>query len=161
MGNFSIDNSKRKVSDINKNIESKQSELKQLEKNKKELLDAATDIQGANVDKKTKRLVMEKINSGLEDNSEKGKELSEEMKDDFKNIESIRQDATDSAQSNLEQRKGLEKKKELLDKVGLGKHIDSAINELDENKTQIDELQKSLQEAEKKATSISSKLSSL
>lgn len=161
MAGFRIEDKKNKVSDIKKNIETKKGELEQLENRKQELLDAGTDMQGSEIDEDSQATIMELINGALEDNAEKGKELSSEMNRDLESIEGMKQETQDSVKSNESQRKSIESKKALLDKFGIGKKLESAISELDANRGQLDSLNDSLIETEKELSDVSAKLGML
>lgn len=161
MANFSIDKTKDKISDVKRNLDTKKGELEQLETKKNSLLDAASDIQASNIDEETQRTVMELINESLEETSEKGAELSNEMSADFESIESMKQEAQESMESNQQERASLEQKKALLDKMGLGGKLEESICELDSNRHELTDLTLSLAETEKELSAVSSKLDML
>ena len=161
MAGISLDRNKGKVSDIKQNIESKKGELSQLEENKQKLLEAGTDIQASDIDEDVQKILMEKINQSLEENSEKGEQLSQEMNTDVKDLESMKQEVDESKKSNEQERSKLEKKKELLDKVGLGGSLEEAISELNNNYMNLEDFQASLTETQKELNSVSQRLSSL
>lgn len=161
MANFSIDKTKDKISDVKRNLDTKKGELEQLETKKNSLLDAASDIQASNIDEETQRTVMELINESLEETSEKGAELSNEMSADFESIESMKQEAQESMESNQQERASLEQKKSLLDKMGLGGKLEESISELDSNRQELTDLTSSLAETEKELSAVSSKLDML
>ena len=60
---YDLKRNRGKVSEIRQNIESKKSELAQLEMQKTELLDAVMDVQGAELDDKVKTEVKDAINN--------------------------------------------------------------------------------------------------
>lgn len=161
MANFSIDKTKDKISDVKRNLDTKKGELEQLETKKNSLLDAASDIQASNIDEETQRTVMGLINESLEETSEKGAELSNEMSADFESIESMKQETQESMESNQQERASLEQKKALLDKMGLGGKLEESISELDSNKQKLTDLTSSLAETEKELSAVSSKLDML
>ena len=161
MAGFRIDDKRNKVSDIKKNIETKKGELEQLENHKQELLDAGTDMQGSEIDEDVQATLMELINGALEDNAEKGRELSNEMNSDLDSLEDMKQETQESVKSNESQRKSLESKKALLDKFGIGGKLEGAISELDTNMGQLEDLNDSLIETEKELSDVSAKLGML
>lgn len=161
MGNFSLDRSKGKVSDIKQNIENKKGELAQLEENKQKLLDAGTDIQGADIDENVQNQIMQEINRALEDNAEKGKELSDEMNEDAKDLEDLKQETQASMESNKTEREKLQEKQSVLDKIGLGGSLDDALTELDDNMGDLTEFQESLIETERDMDETAKRLSML
>ncbi len=161
MAKFNLDRNKGKVSDIKQNIDTKKSELAQLEENKQKLLEAGTDIQGSDIDEDAQRTIMQEINRALEENAEKGQELSDEMNADAKDLEDLKQETQDSMESNKSEREKLEKKQAILDKIGLGRTLDDALTELDDNMTDLNEFQESLIETEKEMDETAKKLSML
>lgn len=120
---YSIDKTKHGVKDISKRIENKKNELSGLEKNKKELLEAGREVQGANLDANIVKTVMDAINSELDNNAERGKELSAEMNNDLSSLEDMKENTQDSIEENSKKQKSLEGKQKLLDKFGLGKKL--------------------------------------
>lgn len=160
-GKFNIENTKNVVSDIKGNIDTKKKELSDLEKVKEELLEAGTEIQGANIGEKAVEVAMDGINRELEANAEKGKELSDEMKGDLDMLEEKKQETQDAISENADLKTKLEKKQQLLDKIGMGANLDSEISELDDNAMNLDSLNQSLIDAQKELTNVSYKLGSL
>lgn len=157
----SIDKVKDRQSEIKQNLETKKGELSELEEQKQALLESGTEVQDSDIDDDVKRKVMDLINQELEDNSEKGQELSVEMGDDFSSLEDAKEEVSEMSEGTEQERRKLEQKKSLLEKFGLGKNIDSAFSELDDSQTRLDELRNSLLEDEKALTEVSHKLSSL
>ncbi len=161
MVNFSIDKVKDKQGDVKRNIETKKGELSQLEKRKEELLDSGIDIQDSDMDEATKRLVMEQINQAIEENSEKGKELSSEMNGDVDSLKELKDDVERMSESTEQERKKLERKKSILEKFGLGKNLDSAFQKMEESESNLESLNGSLLQDEKELSEISQRLSML
>lgn len=159
--NFNVEKTKDKVSDVKRNLDVKKRDLEQLESQKQALLDAVTDIQASDIDEDTQRTVMDLINQSLEETAEKGSELSQEMTADFENIENMKQETQASIESNQKEKSGLERKKALLDKMGLGDKLEESIHELDDNKQILTDLNLSLAETEKELNAVSAKLDML
>lgn len=158
---INLDRNKGRVSDIKQNIENKKGELTKLEENKEKLIEAGTDIQASDIDENVKKQILQELNLALEDNAEKGQDLSNEMNDDANDLEKMKQETLDSMGSNDEERKKIEQKKALLDRVGLGSSLDDALSELDDNKKDLEEFNESLIETEKEMHEVSQKLSLL
>lgn len=156
-----IDKVKDKQSDVKRNLDTKKKELSQLEERKQALLDSGMDVQNSDMDESTKRLVMEQINQALEENSEKGKEFSSEMTDDLMSLEDMKQEVSEMTESTEQERRNLEQKKSILDKFGLGKNIDSAISEMDDSKSQLEDVHGNLIETEREVSDIARQLNSL
>lgn len=83
------------------------------------------------------------------------------MNGDANDLEKMKQETLDSMGSNDEERKKIEQKKALLDRVGLGSSLDDALSELDDNKKDLEEFNESLIETEKEMHEVSRKLSLL
>ncbi len=161
MAGRNIDRIKDTQKDAQRNLETKKGELSQLEERKRALLESGMDIQNSEMDDDSKKVVMELLNNALEENSEKGEELSREMNDDFANLENAKQELAEMSESTDEERRKLEGKKSVLDKFGLGGKIDDAIGKMDDSKQQLEGVRESLVETEKELSNISSKLNSL
>lgn len=147
------------IKEIQNKIEAKKSESSGLEKNKQELLDAMTNIEGAKLDEKTVEIVREAINSALEANSEKGQEMSDEMGEDIKKLEGMKQDTMDSLSDAQKQKDSIQRKQKLLDKFGLGGYLEGANKELDSNMQDLSEMNDEAVEAMNEAMKVAQKLS--
>lgn len=161
MGNHSIDRVKEKQNDIKRNIEQKKDELNQLEQRKQSLLDSGTNIQNSDMDDETIKVVMELINQELEENSEMGKELSNEMQNDLSFLTEMKYEVNEMKESTEKNLNNLEQKKSILDKFKRANNIDSAISEMEDSKVQLDELNNNLIDTEKDLTETSQRLGML
>ena len=149
------------IKELRGKIETKKGELSKLEEQKKELLDAVTDVYGAKVDEKTKQQVHAAINRSLEANSNKGKEISREMNTELSSLENIRQETQESMNETNDQKKKIERKQKLLERFGLGGSLDSAVSELNNNIQELGELDREAIEAMSEAEKVSQKLGML
>lgn len=161
MGSHSIDKVKDKQCDVKRNIDTKKSELSQLEQRKQSLLDSGTEVQNSNMDDEIKKQVMELINGELEMNSDKGKELSSKMQDDLQSLTEMKIEVSEMLESTEDNRQKLEQKKSILDKFGLGKNIDSAISDMSSSENQLNELGDSLLGTEEELNDTSQRLNML
>lgn len=161
MGSHSIDKVKDKQCDVKRNIDTKKSELSQLEQRKQSLLDSGTEVQNSNMDDEIKKQVMELINGELEMNSDKGKELSSKMLDDLQSLTEMKIEVSEMLESTEDNRQKLEQKKSILDKFGLGKNIDSAISDMSSSENQLNELGDSLLGTEEELNKTSQRLNML
>lgn len=158
---YSIDKLKDKQNDVKRNIETKKGELHKLEDRKKALLESGMDIQNSNMDEKSKKVIMELINEELDENSEKGEKLADDMQEDLDLLTEIKDNVAEMRESTEQERKKLEQKKSILDKFGSSKKIDDAISEMNDSTVQLDSFNQSLLEDEKELNNTSKKLNSL
>ena len=158
---YNIDKTKSKISEIKKNIETKKGELSNLEKNKQELLDAGMSVQGADLDEKVQKKVMDAINNALEANAEKGQELSSELNENMSDLENMKQDTQKSLDSSKSEEAKIEQKKALLDKLGLGHSLEKGITDLEMNQKELSDLNKELIDAQREISNTSTKLNLL
>lgn len=158
---YNVEKTKNKIGEIKKNIEAKNSELSNLEKNKQELLDAGMSVQGADLDEKVQKTVMDAINNALEANAEKGQELSSELNENMSNLEDMKQNTQNSLESSKSEEARLEQKKALLDKLGLGQHLERGISDLKNNQRKLGDINKELIEAQREISNASKKLNLL
>ena len=161
MAKVNLERNKGKVIDIKGNTDTKKNELEKLETNKQEIHDAITDIQGADIDENSQKIIMQDLNRRLEENAEKGKELADEMNADAKILGELKEEAQTSMDSNTSEREKLEKKQAIVEKIGLGGIFEGALTELDNNMTDLQEYQESLMETEKELDETAKKLSML
>ena len=110
---YNVEKTKNKIGEIKKNIETKKGELSNLEKNKQELLDAGVSVQGADLDEKVQKTVMDAINNALEANAEKGQELNSELSENMSDLESLKQNTQNSLESAKSEKAKIEHKKAL------------------------------------------------
>lgn len=158
---FSLDKNRNKVNDIKKNIEIKKGEANNLEKSKQETQKMGMDIQSSNLDEKTKKKVMEGITEEYEKISENAKEVADEMRADIADIESLKQETQEAMESSETEKKKIEGKKAILEKIGLGKGLESSINELSDHQKDLDTFSATLSETGKELDSIHQKLTML
>ena len=76
MAGFSIEKSKQKITELQKEVGEKKEEFQNLETSKQELLSAITELSGANISEETKQKSVEDLNAELRNVSEQGQELS-------------------------------------------------------------------------------------
>lgn len=158
---YSIDKLKDKQNDVKRNIETKKGELHKLEDRKEALVESGMDIQNSNMDEKSKKVIMELINEELDENSEKGEELADDMQEDLDVLTEIKDNVAEMRESTEQEQKKLEQKKSILDKFGSSKKIDDAISEMNDSTVQLDSFNQSLLEDEKELNNTSKKLNSL
>ena len=155
---YNVEKTKNKIGEIKKNIETKKGELSNLEKNKQELLDAGVSVQGADLDEKVQKTVMDAINISLEANAEKGQELNSELSENMSDLESLKQNTQNSLESAKSEKAKIEHKKALLDKLGLGQHLERGISDLENNQKELGDINKELIDAQREISATSTKL---
>lgn len=105
--------------------------------------------------------VMDAINNALEANAEKGQELSSELNENMSNLEDMKQNTQNSLESSKSEEARLEQKKALLDKLGLGQHLERGISDLKNNQRKLGDINKELIEAQREISNASKKLNLL
>ena len=137
---YDVSKSKDGIKEIKANLEKKRGELSKLEEQKRELLEAVTDVEGTKIDDSTKRIIEDSLKNSLEANKQKGGELSDELGKEMKRMEAIKQDAMESISDASDQRSSLMKKKDLLERFGIGKMLDGATKKLNENIKELEDV---------------------
>lgn len=161
MAKFNIDSSKGKVTDIKGNIDTKKKELSDLEKKKQQLIDGRLELDDAHMDEETQRIVAEGLAKAREKITERGKELSSELDSDASMLEEMAQETDDVKSDTDAQRKKTEQKKALLDKVGLGAPLESAINKMADSSAQLSDLRSSITETSQDVRNLQTQLGNL
>lgn len=162
MSNFNIERSKSEVQEVKKEIVEKKEYAMQLENNKQNILDMGSSIQGSdNLDDKTQRKIMDYINQELEANSEKAKDAANELNEQQQKLNEVREKTEDSITENESETKKIQQKKSLLDKFGLGKGMENAINELENNKQELGDLKEFVTESDQELSKVSAKLNTI
>lgn len=158
---YSVEKTKNKIGEIKKNIETKKGELSNLEKNKQELLEAGMSIQGADLDAKVQKTVMDAINNALEANAEKGQELNNELNENMSDLEDMKQNTQNSLESSKSEKTKLEQKKAMLDKIGGGRFLEKGISDLESNQKELGDINKELTNAQREISNTAQKLALL
>ena len=158
---FSLDKGKNQVKDIQKNIEKKKGESESLERSKEEILRQGMEIQGSNLEEGSKKTAMEGVNLELTNISERGKEIADEMNADFTELETLRENTQTSLESNQEESKKLEQKKEFPSKFGLGKGLESSLDGLADSRKSLEDFFQTVNETRKDLETVQHKLGNL
>lgn len=159
MSNFNINESKQKINEVKKEIIKKKEYASQLEKNKMDIINAETSVQGCEeLDDSVQRKILECINNELEVNSEKAKEASDELGEQLDILTEEREKTEDSIAENESESKKLEETKNNLSKFGLGKSMENAIGELEKNRKELGDLKEFIIESEHELSDVSNKL---
>lgn len=158
---YSIDRSRGKVSDIQRNIENKRSEANALEENKQELLDSRIEIEDSDLDENVQRRLVQEIANALQENREKAQEISDEMNADVADIEEMKQEAQVSMESNVSVRASLERKKQLLDRFNAGSSLDAGLVDLEDNRMDLEGFMDSLIDTGKELDDLARRLSTI
>ena len=158
---YSIDKTKSKIAEIKQKLESKKSEMANLEYKKRELIEAGMEVQGSKLDEHTQGTLMDSISQSLDANAKRGQELSKEMGENLKNLEEHRQETQESIESNQKTMASMERKKAALDKFGLGSAMDKGLSALQENRKDLAEVEKELADTQKSIFDLSAKASML
>lgn len=137
---YDMSKNKESIKEIKSKLESKKGELSKLEEQKQELLGAITELSGLNLDEKSKKVINDSLKQALEKNKEKGSEISDQMGEDIKSLETIKQDTQESMDSATHEKSSIEKKKKLLDRFGIGGALDSATGEINQNIKELGEI---------------------
>lgn len=154
---YSIEKSKGRISEIKKKLETKKGELAELEQNKRELMEAGTELGGSNLDERTQGVMMDSIDQSLDANAQRGQELSGEMNADLQDLEAMRQETQESMESNEQETAKAERLKGLLDKFGIGGAMDKGLSALSENRQELADVEQELANAQQEIFDLSTK----
>lgn len=161
MSKYNIDAQKGKVIDIKGNIDSKQKELNELDKRKKDVLEGRMESEAANLDEEAQRELIEGFQKARDEISERGKELSSELDSDSSMLEEMAQETDEVKSDNDAQLKKTEQKKAFLDKIGLGTPLENAINKMTDSNAQLTDLRSSISEASQEVRNLQTQLGNL
>lgn len=137
---YDLRKNREKVKEIKTNLETKKNKIDQLESNKKQLVEAVMELSNMKITDQSKQIITESINSAIEQNKEKGLEVSNEIGQDLKDIESIKQDTMESLKDANIEKSNIDKKKNMLNKFGMGGALDKASGEIQSNISELNEL---------------------
>ena len=161
MAGFSIEKSKQKITDLQKEVWEKKEKLQNLETSKQELLSTITELSGANISEETKEKSIEALNAELSKVSEQGQELSDEVGEKTKEYEAEMQEVQEVSESNAEKQEGLRDKKAILTHFNMGELMDSSMRELENEEKQLGELKETIIEAREESENLAKRASLL
>ena len=154
MAGFSIEKSKQKITELQKEVGEKKEEFQNLETSKQELLSAITELSGANISEETKQKSVEDLNAELRNVSEQGQELSDEVGEKTKEYEAEMQEVQEVSESNAEKQESLRDKKSILTHFNMGELMDSSMRELENEEKQLGELKETIIEAREESENL-------
>ena len=161
MAGFSIEKSKQKITELQKEVGEKKEEFQNLETSKQELLSAITELSGANISEETKQKSVEDLNAELRNVSEQGQELSDEVGEKTKEYEAEMQEVPEVSESNAEKQESLRDKKSILTHFNMGELMDSSMRELENEEKQLGELKETIIEAREESENLAKSASLL
>ncbi len=161
MAGFSIEKSKQKITELQKEVGEKKEEFQNLETSKQELLSAITELSGANISEETKQKSVEDLNAELRNVSEQGQELSDEVGEKTKEYEAEMQEVQEVSESNAEKQESLRDKKSILTHFNMGELMDSSMRELENEEKQLGELKETIIEAREESENLAKRASLL
>jgi len=161
MAGFSIEKSKQKITELQKEVGEKKEEFQNLETSKQELLSAITELSGANISEETKQKSVEDLNAELRNVSEQGQELSDEVGEKTKEYEAEMQEVQEVSESNAEKQESLRDKKSILTHFNMGELMDSSMRELENEEKQLGELKETIIEAREESENLAKSASLL
>lgn len=148
---------KGEVKEIKKNIEMQKGEVGKLEEQKQVLVEAMMEVEGSNIDVDAKQVIHEAVNAAIEKNREKGKEISNNLGQEIKTLESNKQESQESMSDAKNEKKKLEQRKKLLDRFGIGGTLDSGISKLEANIQEIEGINEEIIQAMQELSQVSGK----
>lgn len=131
--NFSIEQSKDKISEIKRTIETKKGQLDDLKKQKEALLEARTSIESedSNLDSSVRETIIGSINVTYEQFEQKVHDVSKDANKNLQEIEKIREDVDADIESATEEQGKLNRTQALLNKFGLGGALEKSVSNID------------------------------
>lgn len=161
MAGFSIEKSRKHLSELNKEVNKKKATVERLETSKDEVITARTEIEGSDISEESKEVIAKALEAKREQISEQGKEVGSELGQDLKEIEAEKQEIQEAQDSNKTQQKNLEARKAVLEKIGMGGLMEDAIGQLESEEKQLDSTMESAIELGKEAENTTRKADAL
>lgn len=161
MAGYSIEKSRKHLSELSKEVNQKKAMVEQLHTSKEEVITARTEIEGSGISEESKEVIVKNLEARREQISEQGRELGSEIGQDLKEIEDEKQDIQEAQDSNKTQQKNLEAKKSVLEKIGMGGILEGAIEQLQNEEKQLDGTMESAIEIGKEADDAARKADAL
>ena len=154
MSEYIIDKVKIKKSEIKKNLEIKNEQAFDLERTKKNLMEAGFGILDSHVDKNVQDAVMQQVNNGLREVKKQANDLRNEMIGDFNSLQEIKEKTREALEDNKNETAKLKIKKELLDKVKLGGVLEDAISKMEDNYKDLEDVSNDIVQTEQEMQKI-------
>lgn len=161
MAKFNIESTKSKVKDIQGNIDSKKTEMNNLEQRKQEIMDAHNEVDNSNMDERTQKVVFEGLAEERQKVSEKAEGLSKELDGDVSMLEEMAQEVDETTSDTEAQKQKLEQLKSSLDLVGLGSGVEAGISEVNDSLANLQDLRTNIAEVSQAARNLKTQLGNL
>lgn len=140
MSGFSMERSKRRVSELKEKTEKDKIEVENLERGKSELLNARTEMEGADISEGAKEKIAEALNEQRERISEEAESKSDEIGNTLKEFEEEIERIQEVGENTKEEEKKLGDRRAVLEHIKMGGIMDKAIAELAEESARMEEL---------------------
>ncbi len=162
MAKMNLEKTKSEMQGLTKSIEQRKEKLSDLEASKQEAIDIRMSLEKADGLDEGIRASLERGMSEMRSEvTEKGEKESESMGEEISRLEEMREELDRSLEENQRQASRLESGKKTLDKVGLGGNIEQMIDNLDQNRSDLESVKEELIDIQRNAEEVSSKLSML
>lgn len=157
MTSFNLEKTGQKINETKRSIGMEKVQVENLTETKEQTLTAISELQGADISEEAKESAIGALNAKLEQVSEQGDKVSDELGEHLSELEDTKQEIQETIDSNQDQQKKLEQKKALLEKIGMGETMDKTLDILDNESNQLDNLLADTIEAMKEANEASMK----
>lgn len=159
MSGYSIEKSKKHVNELNEKTEKDKIEVENLEQGKNEIIDARTEIEGADISGEAKEKIAEVLGEEGERLSETAKDKSDEIGNTLKEFEEEIQHIQEANENTKAEEKKLRDRKAVLEHIKMGGTMDGAISEATEESARIEELNSEAIKGRKESEDLARRLS--
>lgn len=161
MSNYSLEQSRKKLKEVGREINAKKGIIEGLEKGKELLIATRTELENSNISVEGKVEIINALNDQNERVIEKSRSVSDELGKNLRKLEEIVEE-TQEAKSSIEvEQKKIENRAKLLEKLHMSGIMDRSVEAIKKEDRQVEEVLKSAISIRKEAEGLSTRASHL
>lgn len=149
MANFNIKETRGKTSEAGRKIEGMSAQMDTLKQKKDQLLEARTELEGADIDEESKELMREGLSSMIEQTEDDAGSLSDQIGEQTAILEESMQEAQEAGDETARAKSSMEKKAAFLESLGIHGVLDGVQGKLESDLQSIEAVQAEIIEARK------------
>lgn len=150
MANFNIKEVRGKMVEAGRKIEAMSAQMDTLKQKKEQLLEARTELEGANIDEESKELLREAVSSMIERTETEAENLSDQISEQTGILEEGMQETQEAEAETASTRSSMEKRASFLESIGAQGMLEGSIDKLTDDLESIEALKSEIIEMRKK-----------
>lgn len=149
MASFNIKETRGKTAEAGRKIEGMSAQMDTLKQKKNQLLEARTELEGAEIDEESKEMIREGLSSMMEQTQEDAESLSDKIGEQTEILEENMQETQEAEAETTRAKSSMEKKAAFLESLGIHGVLDGVQGKLESDLQSIEAVQAEIIEARK------------